>query len=179
MNKKTKKWLIIISCLVSLIFAFFNLNKIIKIIDFTSINVQTENGIDAEKVKIYQSFYSINRKNDSELFENKHAKLVFEGNDNGKIKTEYGENCFLVIYENKYYFQFTQICTNDNDYKKYNLKLSKNKNNRILLNADIEPGMKFEREMNLISESKNLRCNGVINEDNGIFNGIELRKNSE
>ena len=174
MNKKAKKWLLILSIFLVSIFLFFKINQRIKIIELTSINVETENQIDVEKVKIYQGYYTINRENDAEIFNDKFAKIVFDGKANGKIKTDYGENDFLVIYDNKYYFQFRQICTNCNDYYKYNLKLYK-KANEIYLSADIDGGMKFEKPLNLISDAKKLRCNGKIDNEKGLYNGIELK----
>ena len=174
MNKKAKKCLLILSIILISTFLFFKINQRIKIFELTSINVETENQIDVEKVKVYQGFYSINRENDSELFNNKFSEIVFDGKSNGKIKTEYGENDFLITYDDKYYFQFRQICTNDNDYYKYNLKLFK-KENEIYLKADIDGGMKFIKTLNLISEAKNLKCNGKIENEKGLYNGIELK----
>ncbi|NJM79484.1 MAG: hypothetical protein HC854_07560, partial [Flavobacterium sp.] len=143
----------ILSTIIISIFLFFKINQRIKIIDLTSIKVQTENNLDVEKVIIYQGYYTINRENDEEIFNNKFSKIVFEGKSNGKIITDYGENDFLVIYDNKYYFQFRQICTNRNDYYKYNLKLYKN-GDEIYLNAYIDGGMKFNKPLNLISDAK-------------------------
>jgi hypothetical protein len=174
MNKKAKKWLLILSIILISTFLLFKINQRIKIIELTSINVETENQIYVEKVKIYQGYYTINRENDAEIFNDKFAKIVFDGKANGKIKTDYGENDFLVIYDNKYYIQFRQICTNHNDYYQYNLKLYK-KSSEIYLSADIDGGMKFDKPLNLISEAKKLRCNEKIDIEKGIYNGIELK----
>ena len=174
MNKKAKKWLLILSIIIISTFLFFKINQRIKIIDLTSINVETGNKLDVEKVKIYQGYYTINRENDEEIFNNKFSKIVFDGKSNCKIITDYGENDFLVIYDNKYYFQFRQICTNSNYYYKYNLKLYK-KGNEIYLNADIDGGMKFDKPLNLISDAKKLKCNGKIDNEKGLYNGIELK----
>jgi hypothetical protein len=173
MNKKAKRWLLILCFLAVSVFLFFKFNERIKLIELTSIQVETENQIDVEKVIVYQGYYTINRKSDAEMFGNKFDKIVFEGNGTGKIKTEYGENDFLVTYDNKYYYQFRQICTNDNDHYNYKLKIFK-KANRIYLKADIEGGMKFEREMNLISDAGKLRCNKIIDDEKGHYNGLEL-----
>ena len=96
MNKKTKKWLLILCILSFLVFMFFKLNERIKLVELTSINVETENQLNVDKVIVYQGYYTINRKNDAEMFENKYDKVVFEGNGTGKIKTEYGENDFFL-----------------------------------------------------------------------------------
>lgn len=174
MNKKTKRLVLIFCVLAISVFLLFKFNQRIKLVELTSINVETENQIDVEKVIVYQGYYTINRKSDVEMFGNKYDEVVFDGNATGKIKTDYGENDFLVTYDNKYYFQFRQICTNDNDYYKYNLKILK-KANKIYLNADIDGGMKFERPMNLISDAGKLRCNKIIDDEKGHYDGLELQ----
>ncbi|WP_445455559.1 hypothetical protein [Flavobacterium sp. HNIBRBA15423] len=173
MNEKTKRGVLILCILAILVFLFFKFNERIKLVELTSINVETENQLETEKVIVYQGYYTINRKNDAEMFDNEYDQVVFDGNGTGKIKTDYGENDFLVTYDNKYYFQFRQICTNDNDYYKYNLKILK-KANKIHLKADIDGGMKFERQMNLISDAEKLRCNKIIDDEKGHYNGLEL-----
>jgi hypothetical protein len=173
MNKKTKKWLLILCLLAISVFLFFKFNERVKLIELTSIHVETENQLDVEKVIVYQGYYTINRKSDAEMFDNKYDQIVFEGNGTGKIKTEYGENDFLVIYDNKYYFQFRQFCTNDNDHYKYNIKILK-KADKIYLKADIDGGMKFEKQMNLISNAGKLRCNKIIDDEKGHYDGLEL-----
>ena len=173
-----KKSKIIILCFFTicvLTLGFLQLNKIIKIIDFSSINVKIENELDIEQVKIIQGFFSINRESDEELFIDKNPKIVFNGNKKVKIKTEYGENDFLVIYNNKHYFQFRQFCTNDNDYYIYNLNLFK-KDSEIYIRGEIEPsGRKFEKKLNLIQNAKKMRCNNLIDNEKGLYNGIELK----
>lgn len=173
MSKKTKKMVLLFCILAISVFLLFKFNERIKIVELSSINIETENQLDIKKVIVYQGYYTINRKNDAEMFANKSHEVVFNGNGTGKIKTEYGENDFLVTYDNKYYFQFRQICTNDNDYYKYNLKILK-KANKIYLKADIDGGMKFERQMNLISDAGKLRCNKIIDDKKGHYNGLEL-----
>lgn len=168
------KWILFLGLILIFAFLFLKINQRIKIIELTSINVKVEDNLDIKKVKVYQGFYTINRKNDSEIFDNKNSIIVFDGKAKGKIKTEHGENDFLVVYDNKYYFQFRQACTNDNYYYIYNLKLYK-KANKIILKADIDGGMKFEKPLNLISQSKELRCNVKIDDKKGLYNGIELK----
>jgi hypothetical protein len=48
------------------------------------------------------------------------------------------------------------------------------KANKIYLKADIDGGMKFERQMNLISDAGKLRCNKIIDDEKGHYNGLEL-----
>jgi uncharacterized membrane protein len=164
MNKKSKKWLVIIGIIIISTFLLFKVNQIVKIFELTSVNVETKNQLDVEKVKIYQGNYTINRDNDKDIFDDKLSKIVFDGKANGRIKTDYGENDFLVIYDNKYYFQFRQISTNRNDYYKYNLTLYK-KAHEIYLKAEIVGGMKFDKSLNLISDAKKIRCNVKIDSE--------------
>ncbi|MEO0045308.1 MAG: hypothetical protein RL705_499, partial [Bacteroidota bacterium] len=50
MNKKTKKWLLILCLLAISVFLFFKFNERVKLIELTSIHVETENQLDVEKV---------------------------------------------------------------------------------------------------------------------------------
>ena len=43
------------------------------------------------------------------------------------------------------------------------------------LGGHIMSGMKFEKPLNLISEAGKLRCNGKIDDEKGLYNGIELK----
>lgn len=89
MKMLLKNRILIIACVVLvMVFTFFQINKMIKIIELTTIKVETKNALSIEKVKVYQGFYSINRKNDSEMFYNIYNQIIFDGVDNGKIKTE-------------------------------------------------------------------------------------------
>ena len=174
MNKITKKWLFVLGIIFLLFFLLFKLNETFKIVELTSIKVEVEKPLDKNKINIFQSFYSLNRKNDSEIFDyNENTKLVFDKHDTGKIKTEYGENDFLVIYDKKYYFQFRQFCTNRNDYYRYKFKLYK-KGEQIFLEK-FGDGINFTKPMNLISNAGKLRCNGPIDNKKGLYNGIELK----
>jgi hypothetical protein len=175
MNNQTKKWLIIFSVLSILVIAFFLLNKTVKLIDYSSIKVESKNGLQIKKVKIHQGYFSINRKNDSELFKYKNPKIVFDGKETNLIKTEYGENDFLIVYDNKYYFQFRNFVYNDNDSVNYYLTLSK-KENAIYVKVQIGDNNRiFERKMNLISEADKYVCNTFKNKVHGNYNGIELK----
>nr|WP_315198370.1 hypothetical protein [uncultured Flavobacterium sp.] len=175
MKNQTKKWLIIFSLLSILVIAFFQLNKTIKLIDYNSIKVESKNGLQIEKVEIHQGYFSINRKNDSELFKYKNPKIVFNRKETNLIKTEYGENDFLVIYDNKYYFQFRNFVYNDNDSVNYSFTLSK-KENIVFIKVQIGDNNRiFKRKMNLISEADKYVCNTLKNKAHGSYNGIEFR----
>jgi hypothetical protein len=173
MKNQTKKGLIIFGVLSALIIAFFQLNKTIKLIDYSSIKVESKNGLQIEKVEIHQGYFSINRKNDSELFEYKNPKIVFDGKETNLIKTEYGENDFLIIYNNQYYFQFRNFVYNDNDSVNYYFTLSK-KENVVYVKVQIGDKRIFERKMNLISEADKYVCNTLINNAHGSYNGIDF-----
>ena len=175
MNIQTKKSLIIFSVLLVLVIAFFQLNKTIKLIDYSSIKVESKNGLQIEKVEIHQGYFSINRKDDSELFNYKNPKIVFDGKETNLIETKYGENDFIIIYDNKYYFQFRNFVYNDNDSVNYNFTLSK-KENVVYVKVQIGDNNRiFERKMHLISEADKYVCNTLKNNAHGSYNGIEFK----
>lgn len=175
MSKKTIKKLIVLGIIFLLVFLLFKLNGIFKVVELTSIRVETHAPLEKNKVLIYQGYYSINRNNDAEMFQyfTSTSKIVFDKEDTGEIKTDYGENDFLIIYDSRYYFQFRQFCTNRNDYFRYNLKFYK-EGGQIILES-IGDGINFKKPMNLISDAAKLRCNAPIDNRKGLYNGVELK----
>ncbi len=154
------------------IFTLWKLNQVVKIVDFSSIKIDTKDGLSKDNVLVKKGFYSINRENDNEIFANTNVKVVFDGSDDN-LRTEYGENDFLITYQNKYYFQFRNFVFDDNESVQYHFNLFK-RNNQIFLKISISPGREFEHKMNLISEAKNLRCNSEINSNKGVYDGVNL-----
>ena len=102
MNKKNKFGFLIISFIL-LIGCSKNDNQII---------VETNDGLSIDKVEIRKGFTSINRENDLELFST-NLKTVFNGNDKGNLETDFGENDFLVIYDDSYYYSFRHFIYTD------------------------------------------------------------------
>ena len=149
------------------------INSVVKIVDFSSIIVTAIDDLNREKVRIKKGFFSINRANDSELFLDNSAKVVYDGYTSS-LRTEYGENDFLIIYDKKYYFQFRNFVYDDNESAMYRCILQR-KNDEIWIRIQIIPGKIIEHKMNLISDAKKLRCNLPIDSSKVSYNGVNLK----
>lgn len=174
-----KKKLLIasITFLVIGLFAFYIFNTHYKLVDLSTINVSTDDSLSKLKVKIKRGCYSIDRKNDSELFaKDNGSKTVYNGIQNGLLNTDYGENDYLITYDDKYYFQFRHFIFNRNHQHSYYFYFFKQKDT-IYIKADIkgEDKMKFTRPMHLISEAKFLSCNVSIDSNKVMYNMTELK----
>lgn len=154
-SKANKKQLLIILSLLITAFAVLGLNKLNK--DFlllwncNTITVTAENPLITEKVKIEfgMSVNSISRKNHSEPFDNREKfTVLYDGSQKHEIINEYGENDFLITYDNKYYLSFRHFKLSRRFQHDYNFHFYSN-NNRIFVQADIqgESPMRFERVM--------------------------------
>ena len=175
-----KKKIIIVLAILALVglFGLYKANYYLEFIDFISLSVNASNNLQRDKVKIQKGFFSINRKNDTELFDSRNKTItIFNGQKTGLLKTDYGENDFLIIYDNKYYFQFRHFIFNRHDKYSYNYILSQ-KADTIYIQADIkgDGGMKFIRPMHLISDTNKLRCNVPIDNKKTIYNMTELEE---
>lgn len=157
---------------------FYFFNKHFKLVDLSTISVSTKNHLSISKVKIIRGFYSINRRNDQELFSgNNGDRTIYNGMQNGLLKTDYGENDFLITYEDKYYFQFRHFILNSNNQHSYHFTLFKQQDT-IFVKADIqgEDKMQFTRPMHLISDARLLRCNVPVDSSKVIYNMTELKE---
>jgi len=142
-----------------------------------TINITAENPLKNDKVKIEYGFNSINRKSDSEMFIDRKSKtILYDGERKTKLENKYGENDFLIIYDNKYYLSFRQFKFNRRHQHSYNFHLT-NRNNKMILQADIngQDGMKFEREMIEIKKADRYLCNVPIDSAGTVYNMIELK----
>src|SRR5688500_16640062 len=89
---------------------------LIRIVNGNKVAVTTNNTLSTDKVKIEfgVSVNSINRQNDLELFDNpKKYTVLFDGGNKNRPKTEFGENDFLITYDNAYYLSFRQFIETD------------------------------------------------------------------
>jgi len=160
-------------------FGFRKLNRDFLLLwDSNSIDVKTDSPLTNDKVKIEfgVSVNTINRLNDTDLFENREKYLVlYDGKPKEKIINEYGENDFLVTYDDKYYFSFRQFKLNRRHQHNYNFYFFEN-NGRIFLRVDIKgrDGMKFERPMLDINLADQYRCNVPVDSAGVVFNMVEL-----
>ena len=157
---------------------FYFFNKRFKLVDLSSINVSAENNLSKSKVKIKRGFYSINRTSDQELFSSNNSdRTVYDGIQNGLLKTDYGENDFLITYDDKYYFQFRHFIFNNNNQHSYNFTLFK-RQDTMYVRTDIKgkDKMEFARPMHQISDARFLRCNVPIDSSKVIYNMTELKE---
>lgn len=143
--------------------------------------VTCDKNLSIEKVRIEFGFNSINRKNDLELFENSKSHTVLvDGDSETSFKTDFGENDFLIIYDNSYYFSFRHFIETDfvSDYPtahKYFFDFYM-KNNRPAVKVSIEgeQKMNFERELIEKEFAKKYCCNVPIDSTKFIYNMVEL-----
>jgi len=103
MIKTTLNYVTLFTCLIFFISCSKHANQI---------TVTAIDGLDAAAVVIKKGFVSINRKSDLELFNNQ-MSTVYEGVDKGNLKTKFGENDFLIFYNNEYYYSFRHFINTD------------------------------------------------------------------
>lgn len=161
---------------------------ILRLDNGNTVTVTTDNNFSTEKVKIEfgVSVNTINRENDLDLFSNRSKySTVYSGGSSNKIKTDFGENDFLITYDDKYYLSFRQFIESDfsggypaDNYYSFHFFL-KDKQLNVKVDITGDSPMKFERPMNLISDAELLRCNSPIDSTKTIYNMVELEKPNE
>lgn len=87
----------------------------------------------------------------------------------------YGENDFLVTYDDTYYLSFRQFKSNRRHQHDYNFHFFE-EGDKIILQVSIEgqDAMTFERSMLEISPADQYRCNVPIDSAGVIYNMVEL-----
>ena len=115
------------------------------------VNVETESPLTSEKVKIEFgiSVNTISRPNDTELFSDREKyTTIYNGKKLNGIINEYGENDFLITYDNEFYYSFRQFKFNRRHQHSYDFSFLKQAND-IVLKVEIsgKDGMTFERKM--------------------------------
>ncbi|MBS1635888.1 MAG: hypothetical protein JST26_08175 [Bacteroidetes bacterium] len=104
-----------------------------------SIVVTADTPLTADKVIIEFgiSINSINRSSDDELFKRMGKySLLFAGKELQQIENEYGENDFLITYDNTYYLAFRQFKTNWRHQHEYRFHFHK-KGDELFLRCNI------------------------------------------
>lgn len=156
---------------------------ILRLDNDNTITVSTDKNFAADKVKIEfgVGVNTLNRQNDLDLFSNRQKyTTVYKDGSGSKIKTDFGENDFLITYEDKYYLSFRQFIESDfsggypagNHYSFYFFLKNKQINVKVDITGDSP--MKFERPMHLISHAGLLRCNSPVDSSKTLYNMIEL-----
>lgn len=177
-----KKRTLIISGFVVLILGGLGLWKINKdhyvIWNANSVSVTTDQPLNSDKVKIEFgiSVNTISRSTDEDLFRRREKYTVlYDAKTKDDMINDYGENDFLITYDNKYYFSFRQFKFNRSHQHDYSFHFFQ-KDDKIFIGADIEgqDAMEFERPMLDINLANTYRCNVPVDSAGVIYNMIEL-----
>lgn len=159
----------------------FKLNKDFLLLwNANSVFVTTEDSLTEEKVKIEfgVSVNTINRKNDLDLFSNRSKYIVlYDGEVTEPMFNEYGENDFLLTYDDQCYLSFRQFKFNRRHQHNYHFHFYE-KGDTVFAQVDIsgQDAMKFERPMIEIGKADEFVCNTPIDSAGGVYNMIELKK---
>lgn len=153
-------------------FIIWNANKV---------TVIAQPPLDSKKVKIEFgiSVNTINRANDLDLFKNRSKYIViYNGQNLTEIDNEYGENDFLITYDDLYYLAFRHFKLHNRSQHDYLFKFSK-KNGVVAVEVIIKgrDQMTFKMNMIPINKSKDTRCNVPIKEAGVVYDGVTLRNN--
>jgi len=160
-------------------FGLWKLNKDFLLLwNSNNIEVRVDTPLTKDKVKIEfgNSVNTINRSTDSDLFNNREKySVIYDGEPKEEMINEYGENDFLITYDNKYYFSFRQFKFNRRHQHDYNFHLYE-KGDKIILQVNIkgQDGMVFERPMLDLSLADQYRCNVPVDSAGVIYNMVEL-----
>ncbi len=178
MSKKTKIFagLMIVSILGYISVYIADAFLYLGLFSHNSIEVTMEKPLDSHKVKIQKGHWTINRVSDKILFEgSSNNEIVYNNGSAYNINSDYGENDFLVIYDDKYYYQFRHFIFNRRHYHDYHFHFSQvNGEIELTIKIDGADKMEFERNMNLISDSEEMKTNVPKEKAGTIYNMKEL-----
>lgn len=178
--KKRQKIVIILTILTLLVaWGIFYINKHYYVIwNANTTEVKTVNKLDPTRVKIFFgiSVNTINRINDEFVFTDMDKYLtIYDGREKNKIFNEYGENDFLVTYDDKLYLTFRHFKLHHRAQHDYHFNFIKMKNNIILeVNIEGQDKMKFRHKMIPIANAKFYRTNVPVDKAGTVYNGVEL-----
>lgn len=155
--KVTLMLLIIVLCLTGL----YSCNKNFLLLwNANNIYVDVKDNISKEKVKIMFgiSLNTINRDVYTKVFFNRDKySILFDGNLRNKIANEYGENDFLIVYDERCYLSFRHFKTNRRHQHDYYFNFFNN-NGNIFVTVDIkgENPLHFSRSLIDIRQQSSL-----------------------
>jgi len=149
--------------------------RFIGIINGNKYEVNVKKPLEKADFKIYQGFFTINRDNDFELFENNSKTLFYDGRKRKKIITDHGENDFLITYKDSLYYQFRYFKTNCRMIDRLNFSFYQ-QNDTLFIDMKIHGTnrMEFIKSFNEIRKSSELRTNIPVDSVGNIYNGLEL-----
>lgn len=122
-----------------------------------SLRVEVKNEIDGDKIQIEHGISATtgNRKNDKLIFDQRdNYQIIYSNGTSKNVINEYGENDFLVTYNDSLYFAFRQFKTNRRNNHSLVLKITKEKESHfveVIISGENE--LIIEGEMNPINES--------------------------
>lgn len=136
-----RKKIFLLLCLIVAFISLWNINNnYYAMWNSNSQEVKVDGPLSIKKVKIEfgNSTNSINRPTDKVLFKNRSKYNVLYDGRNWKdlIPNEYGENDFLIKYDERYYLQFRHFKTNRSHQHAYSFHLFK-KNDKVFVNIKI------------------------------------------
>ena len=130
------------------------------------------------KIEFVISVNTISRKNDLDLFKNTQKyTTLYDGKQKDDVVNDYGENDFLVTYNNKYYLSFRQFKFNrrhQHDYYFHYFKKGDNIYVRTLIKG--ASAMHFERRMIPIDSAQWYVCNTPVDSVGDIYNMVDMKR---
>lgn len=119
---------------------FLNYNHHIQLWNLNVIEVSVDKPLTSDKIKIE---YGVNANYYNRFVigsipnRDKYYLLLFDGEVKNEVPYEYGENDFLITYDNKYYMTFRHFKTNWKRDHNYNFRFYL-KENKIFIQAEIK-----------------------------------------
>lgn len=150
-----KTRLLTISCLVLVTLGFWAFNEYVYVLwNINRIDVRIDEPLSKAKVKIEfgNSISTDHIEETIERFGNRSlATLVFEGSPKSMIGNYYGENDFLITYDEAFYLSFRHYKFNWRHQHRYHFKLEKI-DDQIILSVDIvgKDDLRFKEAMKII-----------------------------
>lgn len=146
-----------------------------------SIDVVADEGLSAEKFKVEYglSATTISRYSDADLFDTYRLNynVIFDGNYANSFDTDYGENDFLLTYDDTYYLSFRHFISNTHSKHGYNFHLKKLGNNIVVSVAvDGRNNMQFEQPMLEIKKAGQYICNTQKDSVGTVYNMVDMKK---
>jgi hypothetical protein len=160
--------------------ALWKLNKDFLLLwNANTIDVTADSPLDGRKAKIEFgiSVNTISRKNDLDLFKDRQKyTTLYDGTPKDEMLNEYGENDFLITYDNKYYLSFRHFKFNRRHQHDYYFHFFK-KSDNVFIRSEIKgkDAMRFERRMIPIDSAQWYVCNTPVDSAGDIYNMVDMK----
>lgn len=135
------------------------------------LQVEAVSPLTTKEIKIEYGFNTLSRKSDVELFKNRDRYTVlFDGVMKDTLKSQYGENDFLVTYDSTYYLSFRQVKSWGKSAHDYNFVIHLHDSIPTLkVHIQGEDSMAFDMPMIPIAEASNYVVNTPIDSTGAIY----------